>query len=64
MSQKKLIIDENCIWCGSCAAICSDVFDMDDTEWKAYVKADYDEKDVDCINNTISMCPVDAIHYN
>ena len=48
---------EACIGCGSCAAICEEVFEMTD-EGKAKVIS---QKDSPCINEAIEACPVDAI---
>ncbi len=47
---------ENCIGCGSCAAICPEVFEMDGA--KAKVKA---QKDVPCVDEAIAACPTGAI---
>lgn len=55
-------VDSNCIGCGACVAICGDVFDLDD-EWKAFAKEGMDTSNSDSIDDAISACPVDAIHY-
>ncbi len=47
---------EKCIGCGTCAAVCGEVFEMDGD--KAKVKA---QKDVPCVKEAIDTCPVDAI---
>lgn len=47
-----------CIGCGTCPAICSEVFEMND-EGKAEVKA---QKDIPCVTAAIEACPVDAIN--
>lgn len=57
------VIDNKCIWCGACIAICDEVFDFDDEEWKAIVKQWVNLKDCTCIDDAISACPVDAITY-
>ncbi len=50
---------ENCIGCGSCSAICPDVFEMRD-DGKAHVKkANYDK--YDCIEDAKNACPTEAI---
>jgi ferredoxin len=47
---------KKCIGCGLCANSCSDVFEMRDG--KAHVKA---QKDIPCVKEAITNCPVDAI---
>tara|TARA_Y100000310_G_scaffold61798_1_gene57032 strand:- start:798 stop:983 length:186 start_codon:yes stop_codon:yes gene_type:complete len=54
---------KTCIGCGSCEAVCPDVFEMKDDEkgeMKAYVKVDADTS-LPCIKEAIETCPVDAI---
>jgi len=50
---------ETCIGCGSCAAICDEVFEMGD-DGKAHVKAGADTSKP-CVKEAINICPVDAI---
>lgn len=54
-------VNENCIGCSACVAIADEVFELDD-EGKSVVKeqANYESKWVD---DAISACPVDAIHW-
>ncbi|MBT4241522.1 ferredoxin [archaeon] len=49
---------ETCIGCGSCSAICGDVFEMKDG--KAEVKAGADTSKP-CVKEATDACPVDAI---
>jgi len=49
-------INETCIGCGTCSAICSEVFEMSGP--KAKVKA---QKDLPCVDEAIDACPVSAI---
>jgi len=55
-------VDENCIGCGACVAICGDVFDLDD-EWKAFAKEWMNSCTSEGIDDAIWACPVNAIHY-
>ncbi|MFC1700923.1 ferredoxin [Patescibacteria group bacterium] len=49
---------EKCIGCGSCEAVCPNVFKMGD-DMKVHIK---DEgSDDDCIKEAIDICPVKAI---
>lgn len=64
-SHMKVKIDqETCIGCGSCVAVCSDVFDLDD-EGKARLKNS--EKPAEgrvesgCLKEAADICPVEAI---
>ncbi len=49
-------INDSCIGCGSCSAICPDVFEMNGAV--AIVK---NQKDLPCVKEAISSCPVSAI---
>lgn len=55
-------VNENCIGCWACVAICDKVFDLDDNGM-AFVKEWMDSSKSDCIDDAIGACPVDAIHY-
>lgn len=48
---------EKCIGCGSCAAICEEVFELGD-DMKAKVKK---QKNLPCVKEAIDSCPVNAI---
>lgn len=61
-NKKIPVVNDNCIWCGACVAVCWDVFEMND-EWKAIVKEGKDTSNSECIDDSISICPVDAISY-
>tara|TARA_Y100000310_G_scaffold306787_1_gene348257 strand:- start:20579 stop:20749 length:171 start_codon:yes stop_codon:yes gene_type:complete len=52
------INQETCIGCGSCEAVCPDVFEMADG--KAHVKPGSDSSKP-CVKEAIEGCPVDAI---
>lgn len=55
-------VNETCIGCWACVAICNEVFDLDD-EWKAFAKEGMDSSNATWIDDAISACPVNAIHY-
>ncbi|MBU2562469.1 MAG: ferredoxin [Nanoarchaeota archaeon] len=46
-----------CIGCGSCEAVCSEIFKIKDDE-KAHVISSKNSK---CLKEAIDICPVDAI---
>ncbi|MEW6523334.1 MAG: ferredoxin [Bacillota bacterium] len=52
---------ELCIGCGLCADICPDVFEMDDTEGKAFVKDNADCAEAGCCEEAAESCPTAAI---
>ncbi len=56
--MKVKIDKEVCIGCGSCVAICPDVFELNDNN-KAEVKEE--ESGSACIKEAEEICPVDAI---
>lgn len=49
-----------CIGCGSCAAICSEVFDMG-KDGKAQIKKGKEKSAILCVKEAIDSCPVEAI---
>lgn len=59
-TKKIPLVKDNCIGCGACVAIASEVFEFDEkTGLSVVIKQDkYNEQDV---NNSISACPVSAI---
>ena len=46
-----------CIGCGTCVAVCPDVFEIGD-DGKAKVKS---SKNISCVQEAIDSCPVDAL---
>jgi len=61
--MKIKINQEECIGCGSCSAICPDIFDLDDDN-KAIIKdtgIDQGETDDQCAKEAVDICAVDAI---
>ncbi|PIR67141.1 MAG: ferredoxin [Parcubacteria group bacterium CG10_big_fil_rev_8_21_14_0_10_36_14] len=56
----KIKIDKDlCIGCGTCAALCDEVFKLND-EFKAELKAGAN-LDTPCLKEAIEACPVEAI---
>lgn len=52
-------VDNKCIGCGACTAICPEVFEMKDG--KAVVKKSQDKSKSSCIKEAADSCPVNAI---
>jgi ferredoxin len=62
MAKQVVIETEECIGCESCVELCPDVFAFDEDEEKAYVKLP-EGGDEACIEEAISNCPVECIHW-
>jgi ferredoxin len=61
MSQAVYIDEEHCIGCGSCVAICPEVFRMKEGDEKAEViKPEGGPQDL--IQEAMDTCPVSCIH--
>lgn len=61
----KPVINESCIACGTCEAICPEVFKVkehDDKMIATVQPADYD-KNKDKIDEAMAACPVQAIGW-
>ena len=57
--MKVKVIDDNCISCGACAAICDDVFEIDEI---SRVKVDVVPEELeDLVHEAIESCPTEAI---
>ncbi|HCC22765.1 TPA: ferredoxin [Candidatus Falkowbacteria bacterium] len=54
---------QTCIGCGTCSAVCPDVFDMAETDegYKATVKPGQENSDLPCTKEAEGACPVQAI---
>jgi len=61
MAIKKVWIEEGCTACGLCAAICPEVFKMDD---EAVIKKDADLASNEAgIKEAAESCPVEIIKF-
>ncbi len=61
MAKYKIEIDkEACISCGSCAAVCPDVFEMRTEDNKAYAKKS-ELEELGCVQEAVDVCPVQVI---
>ena len=58
--MKPKVDKEKCIGCGTCAAMCSEVFEMS-ADNKSVVKDGDFEAKAECIEKAIGACPVQAI---
>ncbi len=61
--MKIKINQEECIGCGSCSAVCGEVFDLNE-ENKAVIKETgtaRGETDKDCVKEAVDICPVQVI---
>ena len=51
---------EECIGCGSCEALCPEVFEMDE-EMRARVKSGKEKTNAPCVKDAKDSCSVNAI---
>ncbi len=56
----KAKVNENCIGCGLCNSICTQVFTMTD-EGVATASSDISEEQEESVQEAADSCPVDAI---
>lgn len=54
-------VNETCIWCSACVAICPDVYDLDDNGLSV-VKELWNYENM-WVDDSISACPVNAISW-
>jgi ferredoxin len=54
-------VNEKCIWCGMCAAIASDIFQMWDDGLSHVAKQPETPEENAMVDDSISACPVEAI---
>lgn len=52
---------DNCIGCGACAAICSEVFEIDDEGISVAKAEEVKEEDKQAVQDAIDSCPTGAI---
>lgn len=58
--SKPIVNEESCIGCGTCQAICPEVFEVQGDSKSHVLEADYDALK-DKIEESITACPVQAI---
>lgn len=54
-------VNQNCIWCSACVAICPDVYDLND-DWLSVVKELQTYENL-WVDDSIMACPVNAISW-
>lgn len=57
----KLKVNDNCIGCGACQAICPDVFEINDDGYATTIVDEVSEELMDDAMDAKEGCPVDAI---
>ena len=57
----KAKVNENCIGCGSCIAMCEEVFEFNDNGFAEAKDKELTDEEKEIVNNIILMCPVEAI---
>lgn len=59
--MKVKVNEDACIGCGACAAICGNVFEINDEGLSSVIVDTIDEADVDDAKEAIESCPTGAI---
>ena len=62
--MKVNVIEDKCIGCGQCEAVCDSVFQIGDEGVATVVANKIDEKLMDDVKMAASGCPTDAIEVN
>lgn len=57
----KYYVNEQCIGCGMCNALCPSVFEMNENGLAEAVDNDVDEADINDAQEAVDSCPVGAI---
>ena len=58
--MKVKVLEENCISCGACEAICPEVFELQDGI-STVIKEDITDKEKESVVEAIESCPTSAI---
>ncbi len=60
--MKVKIDKELCTGCGLCEETCPDIFKLnEDGDMTELIKTEYDDDDIECIEEAIETCPTEAI---
>lgn len=57
----KVEVTDNCIGCGACTAIASNVFELTDEGTAKAINEEVNENDIEDVKDAIEGCPVGAI---
>ena len=63
MAKRVYIDEEECIGCGSCEAICPEVFQLDSSSGKAKAIKPPEGSEEQLIEEAIEACPVSCISW-
>ena len=59
--MKVKVNSDNCIGCGACAAICGNVFELNDEGISTVINNEVSDNDKDDVKEAIESCPTSAI---
>lgn len=63
MAKYKIELDrDNCIGCGTCAALCPENWELQEDGKTQYKKAEITDKELECNKQAADSCPVNVIH--
>ncbi len=61
MGRRVVLDEECCVGCGTCAELCPDVFEMDETEKARVILPEGGSGE--CIEDAIDSCPENCISW-
>lgn len=59
--MKVKVIKEQCIGCGACAAICDDVFEINEEGLSTVKTEEVPKEHEDAVSDAVDSCPTSAI---
>ena len=59
--MKVKVDKDSCIGCGACAAICPEVFDLDDDGLSEVKTEEVKDNNIDDVKDAVDSCPTGAI---
>lgn len=61
IKMKVIVNRDSCIGCGACAAICDDVFEIDDEGLSVAKVEDVEDSQKQAVQDALDSCPTGAI---
>lgn len=59
--MKVVLNRDACIGCGACAALCEDIFEIDNEGFSKVIKEEVKDEEVELTRDAIESCPTGAI---
>ena len=61
--MKVVLNRDACIGCGACAALCEDIFEIDNEGLSKVIKEEVKDEEVELTRDAIESCPTEAISF-